>query len=128
MKRSVLAVLVLVVLALSACEEPGADFDDSTLLTVGVPYADSIVGEGVNTYRFVADGNVVHNIALEDTDSDVSWELYNAARTFMMECDDNWLGDEIKDTPVLTDGATYYVVVYEWDDVPNNFTLTVTAP
>jgi len=128
MKKRAFAVLVIFVLALSACEEPGPSFDNSVLLTVDVPYGDSIAGEGVITYRFVADGSVVHNIALEDTDSDVSWELYDSGHVFIMECDNEWIGDEINDTPVLAGGETYYVVVYEWDDVANTFTLTVTTP
>jgi hypothetical protein len=83
---------------------------------------------GTSYYKFVAVGTGLHTIALTNTGSDLSWDLYSSSdfTGWIDGCDDFWVPAYEIDTVFLNFGVTYYLLVEEWDFVAGTYTLTVT--
>ena len=99
-------------------------------LTVDQTHNGSVAAFGTSFYRFTTTVDGVYTIALTNTASDLSWELYENDGTYIGECD-NFLfqADEICFTDAPLPAATpYIVVVEEWDSVGGRFNLLVSAP
>jgi hypothetical protein len=100
-------------------------------ITVDTPSTRSIGGGGTNYYQFTATSGNVYQISLTNTQSDLSWVLYeNSAFTFwLMECDINFnpgAADESCQTAsALSANTTYYLTVDEWDNRAGSFTLLI---
>ncbi len=104
-------------------------FSDPLVLTVGVIHSGMVGQYGTSYYRFTTTVLGSYTISLTDTQSDLSWDLYDSNWSHLMECDDHWhAADEIATTPVLPAGTTYHLTVDEWDGVVGRFELLITAP
>lgn len=140
MKVRFIIVLLLVLLTLLACKkqptQPGTHENEGTLsnpvfLVVGSTHQGTVASFGTSFYKFVAAGTGSHTISLTNTQSDLSWDLYddfNYSNTIDW-CDNyGYAADEIASTVPLTNGTTYYLLVDEWDFVAGTFSLTITFP
>ena len=130
--------LTLVLLA-TGCDQSGSGSgpnnegtpSNPVTLTVGVTHSGSVGSDGTSFYRFTTTVEGSYTIALTDTRSDLSWDLYGPAPDYdwIMECDDHFhAADEIATTPLLSASTTYHLTVDEWDYVAGRFDLLITAP
>ncbi len=136
--RSLGACLVVALLVTAVgCEnlledEPESEgtYDSPVVLTVGATHSGTVGAWGTSYYRFTATVGGVYTIALTQAESDLSWELSDASRTYIQDCDDHTdASNEIATTIVaLSAGAPYYLTVDEWDDEAGEFKLLVSAP
>jgi hypothetical protein len=138
MKIRFIFVLLLVMITFLACKKAG----DTTYqnegspaspvpLSVGITHPGTIASFGTSYYTFVAAGLGAHTIGLTNTRSDLSWDLFDNTFANIDWCDNfpfPGANDEIKQTVSLTNGATYYLMVDEWDYVDGTFSLTITYP
>ena len=89
----------------------------------------SVGAWGSSYYQFNVGTTASRTISLTNTQSDLSWTLFTDSNfsNLLWWCD-NYLynNDEICTTPTLNSGATYYLIVDEWDNVTGTFDLTVT--
>ncbi len=101
-------------------------------LTVGTAHSGQVGAGGTSYYKFTANNDGAHTIALTNTQSDLSWDLYSSPDFFsnlLLFCDDFFdASDEVRATPALGSGTTYFLLVDEWDDMAGTFTLTITFP
>jgi len=135
--RFVVILLFVIIFILGCNQNGGTTYQDEgspsnpVLVTVGVTHHGTIGSYGSSYYTFVAAENDSHTIGLTNTQSDLSWELYDSTHAYMEDCDDYMVpgpNDEIKQTSSLTNGADYYLLVDEWDYVAGTFDLTITYP
>ena len=138
-KRKRIAVLAVTVAVLAACQTaPNTQAVRFRPVTTDVVYPDqSINAGGEDLLRFTAEADGVHTIALTGSNADLSWELYDHS-IFAWDLADRWriavadspgTVDEIGQTPPLTAGQEYYLVIFEWDDNPDaRYDLIIRAP
>lgn len=139
MKIQFIAIFLLLLLALLSCKKNPTQStyqDEGTLLnpvslSVGSTHQGTVGSYGTSLYQFIAAGNGSHTISLTNTQSDLSWWLYDDSNysNDIDSCDDYWgAADEIASTVPLTNGWTYYLAVDEWDHVAGTYSLTITYP
>jgi hypothetical protein len=103
------------------------------MVTIGVPRASSVSAYGTSYYSFVATSASTATISLTNTQSDLTWVLFSdSTYTTIVDLCDNFptpgSANETCTTPALANGATYYLMVDEWDTIAGTFTQTVVQP
>ena len=101
-----------------------------TVLNTGVSYNLSINAWGTDIYQFTAPETARYQIALTNTQSDLSWVVadnYQLPATILGECDNSFsAANEICTTASnLIAGETYYLGIDEWDEVSGSYTLRI---
>ncbi len=119
MKLRILAISLVSVPALCACKITPRYSNEGTAgspvaITVGVPHQGTVGQSGGN-----------YTIALTNTHTDLSWEVYNTSWNLLQDCDNVWFaaGDEIKVVALAV--GTYYLTVTEYLNRDSTFTLEV---
>ena len=138
-KRKSIAVLAVTVAVLAACQTAAnTQAVRFRPVATGVAYPDQPINAGgEDMLRFTAEADGVHTIALTGLNADLSWELYDHS-IFAWDLADRWriavsdssgTADEVGQTPPLTAGQEYYLVIFEWDEnTAARYSLIIHAP
>jgi hypothetical protein len=134
---SIFGVITQTILFFTFCNYSPTINNEGTLknpinLSIDIPRNGQIAANGDSYYWFKTDEVGRYTISLTNTQSDLSWWLFDDRyfSNLLWCCDNNYksIGDEIEDTPILDKGTVYYLMVSEWSGVAGTFTVTVSSP